>query len=198
MEDAEIREVSVERVAEEVQEEVLREERTSWKRGLALSTALFAVLTAIAALQSGSLANKALLEMDEAVLKQTQAADQWAYYQAKSVKQTVRLSEAELLTRMRVAGEEVNNARKEAARLRAEQEEIQREATNLEAERARLEREAEANLERHHHFALVVTVFQVSIGLAAIAALVERRMLWFAALAVGIAGLVLLIAGFMR
>ena len=97
MEETEIKEVSVERIAGEVQAEVEREARASWKRWLALSTALFAVLAAIASLKSGNLANRALLEMDEAVLKQTQAADEWAYYQAKGIKSTVRESEVELL-----------------------------------------------------------------------------------------------------
>jgi len=61
-----------------------------------------------------------------------------------------------------------------------------------------LQHEAEQNLERHHRFALVVTVLQVSIGLAAIAALVERRFVWYGALIIGAVGLALFVIGFLR
>lgn len=198
MEETEIKEVSVERLAEEVRDEVERQAQASWKRWLALSTALFAVLAAIASLESGNLANRALLEMDEAVLKQTQAADEWAYYQAKGIKSTVRESEVELLSLTPTGADTAARARSEASRLRAEQAEIEREARQLEDERTRLQREAEQHLERHHRFALVVTVLQVSIGLAAIAALVERRFIWYGALAIGAVGLALFIIGFLR
>ncbi|MER3429303.1 MAG: hypothetical protein C4334_14665 [Pyrinomonas sp.] len=89
-------------------------------------------------------------------------------------------------------------ARSEASRLRAEQAEIEREARRLEDERTLLQHEAEQNLERHHRFALVVTVLQVSIGLAAIAALVERRFVWYGALIIGAVGLALFVIGFLR
>src|SRR6267143_667233 len=62
------------------------EHRARWIVYLSFSTALIAVLAAIAALESGTYSNEALLEKNEALLAQTKASDQWAYYQAKSVK----------------------------------------------------------------------------------------------------------------
>src|ERR1043165_2062531 len=53
-----------------------------WISWVALSTAILAVLAAIAGLLSGSHAN-------EAMMSQIQASDQWGYYQAKSVKAAV-------------------------------------------------------------------------------------------------------------
>ena len=50
-----------------------------WISWVALSTAVLAVLAAIAGLLSGKHAN-------EAVMSQIQASDQWNYYQAKSIK----------------------------------------------------------------------------------------------------------------
>src|SRR6266478_9728804 len=53
-----------------------------WISWVALSTAILAVLAAIAGLLSGSHAN-------EAMMSQIDAADQWGFYQAKSIKAAV-------------------------------------------------------------------------------------------------------------
>src|SRR6476659_11189576 len=53
-----------------------------WISWVALSTALLAVLAAIAGLLSGKHAN-------EAMMNQIEASDQWNYYQAKSIKASV-------------------------------------------------------------------------------------------------------------
>src|SRR5437773_11960581 len=50
-----------------------------WISWVALSTAILAVLAAIAGLLSGSHAN-------EAMMKQSESSDQWAFYQAKGIK----------------------------------------------------------------------------------------------------------------
>src|SRR5262249_25447626 len=68
--------------------------RTRWIVYLSFSTALIAVLAAVAALESGAYSNEALLEKNEALLAQTKASDQWSYYQAKSVKATVYATQA--------------------------------------------------------------------------------------------------------
>src|SRR6266566_3862358 len=54
----------------------------TWISWVALSTAILAVLAAIAGLLSGKHAN-------EAMMSQIEASDQWGYYQAKSVKASV-------------------------------------------------------------------------------------------------------------
>src|SRR6266480_2279685 len=54
----------------------------SWISWVALSTAILAVLAAIAGLLSGKHAN-------EAMMSQIEASDQWGYYQAKSIKASV-------------------------------------------------------------------------------------------------------------
>src|SRR6516165_6793213 len=70
------------------------ERRARWIVYLSFSTALIAVLAAIAALESGAYSNEALLQKNEALLAQTKASSQWAYDQAKSVKGTIYGSQA--------------------------------------------------------------------------------------------------------
>jgi len=62
--------------------EAARDERRRprWLDALAVSTALFAVLAAIAALEAGNYANEALFAANAGVLRQTQAVDTWSEY----------------------------------------------------------------------------------------------------------------------
>ncbi|HEV8132884.1 MAG TPA: DUF4337 domain-containing protein [Acidobacteriota bacterium] len=199
MEEAEIGEVGIDKVGERAAEGVKEgTSQASWLRWLALSTALFAVLAAIASLQSGRLANEALLRMNEATLKQAQASDQWSYYQAKGIKMTSRQVEMDLLVSTRDSANLISEVRDEATRYKSEQEEIRKEAEKLEREQKGLQEKSTVNLEHHHLFAYVVTLLQVSIGLSAVAAIVERRSIWYLALLAGSGGIVLLAHAFLQ
>ena len=194
MEETEIGEVGVDKLNERAQEKA-REGKsgTPWLRWLALSTALFAVLAAIASLKSGQLANESLLRMNEATLKQAQASDAWSYYQAKGIKEVTREAEMDMLSASRAPVDAITKARADADRYKSEQEDIQKEARRLEQEQKELADKSKQDLERHHRFAYAVTVLQVAIGLSAIAALIERRAIWLIALVGGIAGVGLLL-----
>ncbi len=198
MEEIEVGEVGVDKVGDEVRERVKEGMRHSWERWLALLTAIFAVLAAIASLKSGQLANESLLLMNQATLKQTQASDQWAYYQAKGIKQTTRDAATDILTATKAAAETVERSRKEAERLKGEQSEIQREAHKLEQERTELQDESRQMLERHHSFAYAVTLLQVAIGLSALAVLTGQRAVWYVALVAGAIGIAFFTMGFVR
>ena len=77
--------------AQEVHEQLehFEEFNNGWGRYLALTTAIIAVISAWAALQSGTFADKALLEKNNSVLYQSKASDAWNYYQAKGVKKNI-------------------------------------------------------------------------------------------------------------
>ena len=116
-----------------------------WISWVALSTAILAVLAAIAGLLSGSHAN-------EAMMKQIESADQWAFYQAKGIKAAV------LDAKMSLTGSASDADREKAAKYSEEQAEIQKEA------RAK-ETEAKQNFHEHEVFARGVTLFQVAIAM---------------------------------
>src|SRR5437899_9563753 len=106
------------------------EHRALWIVYLSFSTALIAVLAAISALESGTYSNEALLEKNEALLAQTKASDQWAYYQAKSVKGTIYAAQAG--TAQTSNPELAAKARREAQRHANEEEEISKSAREFE------------------------------------------------------------------
>ena len=82
-------EVETERLHETIQEQ-LEEHGGAFLKRIALTTALFAALAAIASLRAGATVNHALVLKTEAARLQSEASDQWAYYQAKGIKAAVQ------------------------------------------------------------------------------------------------------------
>jgi hypothetical protein len=166
--------------------------RAGWLTWLSLSTALIAVLAAIASLESGDHANEAIVLKTDATLTQSAADDAWAFYQAKSVKEDMYRALAPLAPRPEVAAEWARAADIE----HRQKEEKKVEAEKLVGQVEAADRESKEHLGRHHRFAKSVTIFQVAIALAAIAALARRRAMWWVSLAVGAVGAVFLVLGF--
>ncbi|MFN2623468.1 MAG: DUF4337 domain-containing protein [Chthoniobacterales bacterium] len=146
-----------------------------WISGVALSTAILAVLAAIAGLLSGKHAN-------EAMMAQIEASDQWSYYQAKSIKASV------LDAKITLNAEATEKDKEKAAQYQEEQAEIKREAEHKETE-------AKSNFHKHEVFARGVTMFQVAIAIAAISALTKRRRYWIGSMILGGIGCVFLVLG---
>src|SRR5271154_6281242 len=153
-EETEIGEVGVDKVGEQATEHA-REHGggNPWMRWLGLSTAIFAVVAAIASLRAGHFANEALLHANEATLAQAKASDQWAFFQAKGNKSVTRESAAEVLTAMHADGDAAQRAKDDAAKYKKEQDEIQLEARKLEDERTKLMADSDEDLHRHQSFA---------------------------------------------
>src|SRR5256714_5578723 len=144
-----------------------------WISWVALSTAILAVLAAIAGLLSGKHAN-------EAMMSQIEASDQWGYYQAKSIKASVLDAKIALST----TPSEADAAKRD--RYEKEQEEIKTEAEHKQSE-------AKSNFHQHEVFARGVTMFQIAIAIAAISALTKKRAFWIVSLVFGAAGCVFLV-----
>src|SRR6266513_2745289 len=116
----------------------------AWISWVALSTALLAVLAAIAGLLSGK-------HVNEAMMNQIEASDQWSYYQAKSIKAAVLDAKIALST----MPNESDQSKRD--RYEKEQEEIKSEAQHKEAA-------AKSNFHKHEVFAGGVTMFQIAIA----------------------------------
>lgn len=165
-------EVPLEHLHEHVKEsaEHTGEDWISW---VALSTALLAVLAAIASLLSGEYAN-------EAMMNQIEASDQWSYYQAKSIKAAV------LDAKTALGGAPNESDQLNRARYEEEQEEIKSEAEHKQAA-------AKSYFHKHEVFARGVTMFQIAIAIAAISALTKKRSFWAVSLVFGALGCAFLV-----
>ena len=165
-------EVPLEHLHEQTHETAKRSGE-AWISGVALSTAILAVLAAIASLLSGEHAN-------EAMLNQIEASSQWSYYQAKSIKAAV------LDAKIAFTGSPNESDQSKRARYEKEQQEIKSEA---EAKQAA----AKSYFHKHEVFARGVTMFQIAIAIAAISALTKKRSFWLVSLVFGAFGCAFLV-----
>lgn len=158
-------------------------------RNIALSTALLAALGAVSSLRAGGTVNEALILKTEAARLQSEASDQWAYYQAKGIKANVEeAAKTSWLAAGKTSPPELDATIK---RYGDEQKEISAAAKEKEKERDAKSAEADELMERHHRFANAVAFIQISIALGAVAALGRNRLVWYGSMAVGLAGAVL-------
>jgi hypothetical protein len=162
---------------------------------VALVTAIFAVLLAITSLGG----NKAMKEM---LLAQQQASDQWAFYQAKVVRehlyrsQKLRL-EIDLIERGSVMKPEVKERVEgmlkkltdEEARYNAEKKEIEKEAKKLEHER-------DVNRGKDPYFEYGEVLLQIAIVMASISILSGSRPVLYFALVGAVLGALFSLNGF--
>jgi len=181
-------EIETDELRERIHEEVEREGGRFLRR-IALSTALLAAMAALASLEAGDTVNEALVLKTEATQLQARASDEWAHYQAKSIKGSAARAAA---AAWQAAGREPPAEITAALHQHAEGEsELEDEARAHERERDARAQEADTLLARHHRFAQAVALFQVAIALGAVAALTRMGTVWALSMLLGAAGLVL-------
>jgi hypothetical protein len=175
----------------------MEEKKEPWLNYLALTTVVLAVCATLATFKAGGNSTRS-------VLTQTQASDQWAYYQAKSIKGYLfeirkEEMEVELLALKRKSPkatfpeleEKISGYGKKIARYDAEKKVIEAEARKFEAVRD------DAKL-HSQIFGIAVIFLQIAILLSSIAAFMKKKLLWVAGLLTGCAGIAYFLNGFFR
>ena len=156
---------------------------------IAVMTAVLSTVGAVVGYQGGHTQNEAMLFKNEAVLKKTEASNQWAFYQAKSNKQNL----AELAAAI-APSEKQDFYKTEIDRYKQEKSEIKATAEKLEAESTAANDKSEAALHPHERLAQALTMVQVGISLASITVLTRKKWLFAAAGVASAAGIGLWIA----
>jgi Na+/glutamate symporter len=139
---------------------------------LAVATAIIATVGAIFAYMGGATQANAGLYKNNAAIKKTEAANQWAFYQAKSNKENLAELAVDLAPESRRAyyADQVKRYDGEKAGIMAD-------AKKLEAESKDWDRQSDEQLHQHHRWAQATTALQIAIAMAAIALLTQRRWL---------------------
>ncbi len=177
-------------------EEIREKAESRFGRRVALVTAVYAVLLAIAGL-GGSNATKEML------LSQQQSSDQWAFYQAKVIRehqyraQKMRL-EADLVERgpsLRPEARQKLEAllkkyEEEEKRYNAEKKEIEQAAKRLEATRDRFQT-------KDPYFDLAEVFLQIAIVMASVSILSRSRPIFFFSLLLAVVGTLLVVNGYL-
>jgi hypothetical protein len=176
-------------------EELKERAERAFDRRVALVTAIYAVVLAIASLGG----NNAMKEM---LLAQQQSSDQWAFYQAKVIRehqyraQKMRL-EAELAERGPALGPETRQRYDELLNKFADEEKrYSAEKKDIEKEAKRLEHERDRNRDRDPYFDYAEVLLQIAIVMASVSILANSRPMFLFSLALAIGGALLTVNGF--
>ena len=160
-------------------------EESKWLSYISLSTAIIAIVTALAGLYEAQVTSKTMLLKNEAVLYQAQASDQWSFYQAKGVKGHLYEINAEVFPKLS------DEFTKKAEKYKKDQEKIKIDAKKLETIRDQRSEESEYYYEKHHILSFAITFLQISIALASISALTRNRTFWLGSLLLSVIGAVI-------
>ena len=153
---------------------------------VAVLTACLATIGAIFNFAAGkALAESTMLKNEAAIIK-TEAANQWAYYQAKSTKQAIM--ESSLLSTADIQSKEYFKTH--AERYKKEKSDIKIQAEKLEQKSNQISQRSDHILHIHHRWAEAIAAIQIAISLAAMSMLTKKQWLFigsFAVTGVGIA-----------
>jgi hypothetical protein len=171
------------------------EKKESWLSYLALTTVVLAVCATLSTFKGGGYSTRS-------VLNQSHAANQWAFYQAKSIKGYLyELQKEKLDLELQSMGgkaprglveeyeKRIAYYAKTIQRYDGEKAQIQQDARDFEAQHEDAAMHARI-------FGVAVIFLQLAILLSSIAALMKRRLLWFVGLGVGGVGGVYFADGF--
>ena len=168
----------------------------TFTRRVALTTALFAVVLAIASLGATN-------AMKHMLLAQQQASDQWAFYQAKVIRehqyriQRLRL-EADLAERGPTMKREARQIFEELqSKFADEEKRYNTEKKEVEQEAKKLEQDRDFHRTKDPYFDYAEVLLQIAIVMASIAILATSRQLYVFSLGLAVLGAILTLNGFL-
>ncbi|OLB06393.1 MAG: hypothetical protein AUH14_06295 [Candidatus Rokubacteria bacterium 13_2_20CM_69_15_1] len=175
-------------------EELEERREKHFSRRVALTTAIYAVALAIASLGG----NNAMKEM---LLAQQQSSDQWAFYQAKVIREHqyrgLRLQlEAQLAEPSSLKGAERAKLEALAARFGEEEKRYNTEKKDIEKDAKKLEHERDRHRNRDPYFDFAEVFLQIAIVTASVAILSTSRPMFGFSLVLAVIGAVLTANGF--
>jgi hypothetical protein len=171
------------------------EKKEPWLNYLALSTVIIAVCATLATFKGGGFSTRQMLS-------QTKASDQWAFYQAKSVKGNLyelAIASAELEAKAMPANAPAASREayeKQVKDFTAKVAKYDKEKEAIMAEARRLEQVRDDAARHGYAFGIAVIFLQISILLSSIAALLKKKPVWVLGLAVGVGGIAWFLNGF--
>lgn len=169
-------------------------DQDKWLNILALTTVILALGATVSTLSVGKYSNRS-------ILKQTQASNQWAYYQAKSIKGYLyELQKEKLETDLRLLPasappevvqdykNRIESYSSNIKRYEAEKQDIQKQALALETERDQASVHSQ-------QFGIAVILLQLAILLSSIASVMKKKPIWILGIFLGLAGFIYIANG---
>jgi len=167
----------------------------SFGRRVALVTAIYAVVLAIASLGG----NNAMKDM---LLSQQQSSDQWAFYQAKVIREHLyRAQKMQVEVDLDERGPSLRpeaRAKLEAlrAKLAEEEKRYNAEKKDIERDAKKLEQQRDVNRDKDPYFDYAEVLLQIAIVMSSVSILSKSRPTFFFSLGLALAGALLAVNGF--
>lgn len=164
-----------------------KEKRDGWTKYVSLSMICLAVLAAIATQRGAGYSSATMKQLNEATFNQAEASDQWAFYQAKGIKQSIYEMERDRATTggATIEPKVLAGLTAKIDRYENEKKEITKEAKALEAKRDTARATATSASELGRALGLATTLFQIAIAVGGVCLVVKKRWLWYASLILG-------------
>jgi hypothetical protein len=159
-----------------------------WTLPVAITISILAVLVAMATLMGHR-------SSIEAVLLQTQASDQWAFYQAKNIRLHELQSVADMLgvftpVEKEKAEEVREKYQKEIDRYEKDKDQIGEKAKEFENERAVISR-------REDRFDAGEVILDIALIICSLTLLTKIKAFWYSGIAIGVVGFFVALSGFL-
>ena len=166
----------------------------AFSRRVALTTAFYAVVLAVAAMGSK-------VTMKEMLLAQQQASDQWAFYQARSIREhgyrmQKLLLEAQLAAPSSIKPDERAKFEALAKRFGDEEKRYNTEKKDVEKDARKFEHERDRHRARDPNFEYAEIFLQIAIVTASVAILAESKAMFLFSLTAAVLGSLLTANGF--
>jgi len=175
--------------------EELEERRdTSFSRRVALTTAVYAVILAIASLGASN-------AMKHMLLAQQQSSDQWAFYQAKVIRERLYRAQAlgmqaELADTAAGRGLRQEKQQALATRFAEEEKRYNAEKKDIEKDAKKLEHERDFYRTRDRYFEFAEVFLQIAIVCSSVAILATSRAMFVFSMVVAALGVLSTLNGF--
>ena len=175
--------------------EELEERRdTSFSRRVALTTAVYAVILAIASLGASN-------AMKHMLLAQQQSSDQWAFYQAKVIREhqyrgQKMILETQLAEPSTLKGAERAKVEALAAKFAEEEKRYNAEKKDIEKDAKKLEHERDFYRTRDRYFEFAEVFLQIAIVCSSVAILATSRAMFVFSMVVAALGVLSTLNGF--
>jgi Flp pilus assembly protein TadB len=176
-------------------DEKSEEKKEKWLNWLALTTILLALGATLSTLKVGSFSSRS-------ILKQTQASNQWAYYQAKAIKGYLyQLQKEKFEGDLKLLGETapknvVADFEQKIKSYEAKVKKYDKDKAAIQKEARKFEKERDQAALHSRAFGIAVILLQLSILLSSIAALMKKPTIWVFGLILGAAGIIAFVNGF--
>ncbi|MDQ1238113.1 MAG: hypothetical protein QG577_297 [Thermodesulfobacteriota bacterium] len=173
----------------------MEEKKETWLNYLALITVIIALGATLSTLRVGSFSSGS-------ILKQTQASNQWSYFQAKSIKSSLyEIQKEELEFELNTIGQTASRdvTEKLEKKIASYSQRIKRyddEKAAIMSDAKKLEAERDLGTRHSQAFGLAVILLQLAILLSSIAALMKNKSVWVLGLLLGGLGIVAFANGY--